>query len=248
MGKPEQKKFIAPKEVIDKLKQENSVVSPEFAEITPLIVAKVISSVANSYYPYVPIETLERLKYLPDRVIVTDVSRFNLLDPNKKGRKRLDLDGLYTYLGNYIIIKNPESLEYVWEKAKDVHQSWINVYGDENEARKAMGEQRFGKVLIHETVHGFHPTSKGITIGFVENGVNYYAREITDRAGMSELSLFDTWEADTYQSFLKKGEERVHRVFFGLESNPKQIRLLMDDYKKHALEYINILEHTLSQE
>lgn len=235
MEKLREDKFIAPKDVVDRLKLENAVVTPEVSETTPLAVAKIISIVANTYYPYIPTETLERLKDLPDRVIVTDTFKFNTLS-KRKGR---DIDGFFAYGGNYMVVKNPENMEYVWEKlSEETKRQWSQVYGDEKEARKAVREDRFGKVLVHETIHGIHSVADEILEGFIENGVNYYAREITNEAKIIDFSLFDKWEADIYQSYLEKHGEKVHRVFFGLETGRDQISLLMGDYKKHAQEIL----------
>lgn len=92
----EQGRFIASKDVVDRIKLENSVISSEMATMTPQIVAKVISIVANTYYSYIPIDSLERLKELPDRVVATDASGFDAL--NIDGRQ--NIDEFFTPRGN----------------------------------------------------------------------------------------------------------------------------------------------------
>lgn len=227
-------RFTADRDITDSLKIEGSSVSPEFDNIVRGLIPEMIKDVIDDYYPYIPTTTLERLKTLPDRFVVTDDDTYPELKTSWSGSEE-ESGGAFQFLGNLIFIKSPESYEELWKMITvESQQAWVKRYTTEKEAKKIIGLMCFSHILLHEVVHSFHPTSGPISLGIIECGCCYYTEELAKKNGLISYSLFDDWRADVYRGFLKTQGELPHYVFFGIEQKPEKIQDLNRAFIDHC--------------
>lgn len=234
--------FTAGRDICDSIKIEASTLDPQLDRKISRVVPEVIKYIVDNYYPFIPLQTLERVKTLQDRFFVTDTNTFNRLRKawGKSTEDKLaedKLDGAYLFLGDIMALKDPESQEYVWgkmtEKAK---QSWIKAHKTPKQAKKEVGKMRFAYAFIHELVHAFHPKDTPVSVGFIEGGTSYYTREIARKLGLVNFNDLEEWEADIYGEFIKQHGEQIHKVFFGSESDPEKIKIIDQACTKYAFD------------
>lgn len=239
-------RFTADRDITDSLKIEASSVSPEFNHTVQGLIPGMIKGVVDDYYPYIPTATLERLKTLPDRFVVTDEDTYSELQDCWSGTK-IKSGGTFKFHGNLIFIKDPKSCEDFWDTiTAEAQLLWVNRYKTEKEAKKTVGLMSFCYLLLHEVVHSFHPTSGQISLGFIEYGCCYYTEEVAKKNGLVSFSLPDDWRAEIYRSFLKTQGELPHDVFFGTEQDPTKIHDLNQAFIDHCDRAVEVLEELCS--
>lgn len=237
--------FLADRELVDSLKLEASTLDPKFERSIARTIPQVIEALVDEYSFFMPLESVERTKSLPERVVVTDTNTYREFRRCWSGiteKDRENTDGKFLFIGNIILVKDPGSLNYMWDYiSDDGKETWMKEHGNEQEARKVMGEERLFGVLIHEIVHTFHPQRTNLSLGFVEDGVSYYSRELARKFDVVSFSLSDDLQGDIYESFLRDHGVNVHRVFFGLESDPEKIKALNEAYSEYAIAIVNTI-------
>lgn len=239
MMRSEVEHFIADRDIVDSLKLEASTLHPKLECSIARTIPQVVKALVDEYSFFMPLESLERAKSLPERAVVTDTNTYGEFRSCWSGiteEDTGDTDGKVLFTGNIILVKDPASLSYMWDNmSDDGKEAWVKEHGNEQEVRRVMGEERLFGVLIHEIVHTFHPQRTNLSLGFVEDGVCYYSSELARKFDVVSFSLLDDLGADVYGRFLRDHGENVHRIFFGLESDPEKIKALNEAYSEYAI-------------
>ncbi len=237
-------RIFASKDTVDALRLDASSITPRIERRIAQAVPEITKVIADEYYPFIPPETLEKAKTISERFVITDKDTFEMIQRTwDKKQKKTQFDGVFLFHGDILVVQDPASLDYIWDlMSGDMQQSWLGAYGTLAEARKSVGQQRCGYILIHEIIHAFHSKKGELSLGFIENGVSYYTRETANKLGIVNLSPGAEWEANIYQSFLKQHGQHVHGVFFGSESDADKIAIVNDEYTRHVMERLDLAE------
>lgn len=237
----EHNSYIADQDIADSVKMEASTSSPGFDSLLKAGVGRVIKLLADSYYDYIPLEALENVKSLPERLIVTNADILREMGQCWSGtesteKKRVS-DGKTFLLGKLMAVKDIESLGYIFERMRDdAKEKWVEVFGSESEARIAAAEERLVKILIHETLHNLHPIRTTLSVGFIECGVEYYTRILANQLDIVNFSTGEDWQANIYQDFVSDYGGGVHKVFFGSQSDPERVGAINEAFTRFSLE------------
>lgn len=210
--------FTVDKKVVDNLKLDASILTPEQDAVIKNIIRSANEKLVQMYGEYIPDEIAERVSGVEDRIIVTDSDAYrelflnwqnfhnNLVPPGN------DSGAFFGLQGRIIAINDPSN---VWEDfvPEEDRQRLTEYFGSEEKARIQTTWMALADYSIHELVHQYEDT--GLPEAFKECGARYYQREISKALdyGYLEGDLQEK-RINYYRELVQTHGDSVHRLFF----------------------------------
>lgn len=214
-----QGEFTADKEMIDSLKLDASILTPRQERQAKIVVKQVVSEFTSMYGRFIPVETLERVKGIEDRVLITSDDVFEIMytDWSAPAAPDEEIKGIYFTEGRVMAFGDPKNY---WSKLpKEVQEGLIQKYGSEGKAKLRVVSGCLVNCIVHEVIHQFQ--SPNIPNYFFECAVRYYQRQVSDRLH-SGHPIEDLGEEGIgfYQQMIERFGDDMHRLFFSGNVEP----------------------------
>jgi hypothetical protein len=222
--------FIANKEIVDSLKIEGSVLSPEEDKKSMELARSMSEYIVTTYGQFMPKRSMEFAQTVHERVLVMADDPFRIMwgEWDQKvgfgGREAGDtIHAMYFYEGSLMVTKDP--LKMFDEFTDEGQAEYIQQEGSEEAARKMLGNIEESD-KAHEMMHSFHDPSLPQT--WMECGVSYYARDIEEEFELATaVDELINQRIDFYANALTSYGDLVHNIFFGTKVNDAQKRRVL---------------------
>lgn len=220
----EEKKFIPSRSMMDSLKMDASILTPEEDARVKHVARLVSNELFSTYKRFIPKETRVRNRNVADRILVTERSALETMYtdwdteawpiPLSAEDRALSLRA-----GDVIIFDDPNKL---WNLCTPrLQKELIGEYGSLEEAKKVVVKNAFYDFVAHEVVHQYqYPYLPEV---FHECAVRYYQRETVKKLGGGFLKDPYTEVAISfYKEMLDLYGDELHNLYFNGKIEPER--------------------------
>lgn len=219
--------FVADANLMDELRAQYSVFSPEGERHLTDLAEAVNGSLTERYDRFIPDDVLDYSAGIVDRFLCVSQSDYHglyQLWDNPSGEIKDEVESSRGFFeaenGRIIVFAEPPFWNPSPDPSPEEQMALEKVGGVEN-IRRRIATTYFVNMLAHEIVHEYHEDDLPFSIS--EAGTDYYAENISAQFGVTYGYIIGYGDAPKafYAELVSKYGDDMHKLFFGSPINPQ---------------------------